>query len=430
MNAPPLSPVLLSTFGLRREPPRAPEHREPGYEDKFEYDTLFYDVMLSADGRTVTALGPPLLNCESAVLEGTFRLGEHGPTLTPRHVQHVNGGTTRFDLPRDIPPDHDSQELSITIHGHTARVSIQPADAADFAGKRVLYSMSQDNHPQWIRDWATYHHRLHGANALIVYDNRSTRYTTDQLRDALQDIPGIDALRVIPWNYSFGTGTGPRGEYDSSFGQMGAINHARWRFAERAEACLFLDIDELVLARDGGSIYDALRDSGAPCLTFAGRWVTSVRPTFTKRPPPPEQSVSPSAEPLGARLNAPPPSRHSDCVYQTRQPPYLNKWIAAPGRCDDDAQWLLHCIIGLPEPHDAAADINIPNTHTFEMRHCRPINTNWKYNRTVPQRYLPTRHRYDRPLARALAAAFPTRPIHRATGNPLRNAWQWVRNIR
>jgi len=407
----PLSPVRLTAFGLRREPPRPPEHREPGYEQRFEADTLFYDVTLSADGRTITAPGPPLLNTEAAVLGGRYTTRAGGPPLTPRHVQHVNGATTRFDLPPGEPAD----ALSITIDGRTATAPIRPSLAQHFTGRRVLMAMSKDNDPQWLRDWATYHARLHGTDALLLYDNASTRYTVDQLRDRLDGIEGIDAWAVIDWPYAFGPGTGPNGEYDSNYSQMGAITHARWRFAEDAEAFLFTDPDELVLAKDGGSVYDALRDSDAPCLTIAGRWVTAVRPTWPKTPPP---SVTDA------------PCLHHACVYQTRQPMYLTKWVASPGRCDDGVQWLLHCLIGLPEPFDAAADYHVPTTTAFETRHCVQISTGWKYDRGGLPRYHPGRHRFDRAFAEALARAFPDRTVHRATGRPLRDLWSRLRLIR
>lgn len=360
--------------------------------------------MLSADGRTLTAPGPPMLNCEKQVLkEGTFRLSEHGSTMSPRHVQHVNGSTTRWDVPANTSADL-LKELWITVNGITARVPIQPSGSAAFSDKRVIYTMSQNNQPQWIRDWAMFHARTHGANAMIIYDNSSTLYTLKELSAALQGIEGIESLEVVPWNYSFGTGTGPKGEYDSNYSQMGAITHARWRFAESAQACLFTDIDELVISMDGSSLFDRLLESGAPCLTFIGRWVTAVRPTWQSRPPETTDG--------GKFL-------HTDCVYQTRQGRYLTKWVAAPDRCDEQSQWLLHCVTGLPEPHDAAASYTVPTTLDFEMRHCNQISTNWKYSRTYPQRYLPFKHRYDWRFARTLARAFPDRSIHRVLSHSL-----------
>jgi hypothetical protein len=39
-----LSTAHLSTFGLRREPPRPVADRQAGYETLFDFDTLFYDT--------------------------------------------------------------------------------------------------------------------------------------------------------------------------------------------------------------------------------------------------------------------------------------------------------------------------------------------------------------------------------------------------
>ncbi len=254
-----------------------------------------------------------------------------------------------------------------------------------------------------------------------MYDNASTRYTVDTLRERLEGIPGIAALAVVDWPYKFGTGSGPKGEYDSSYGQMGAIAAVRWRFAERAEGLLFTDPDELVVSLGGGSVYDAMRDGGVPCLTFAGRWVTAVRPAWPRTPPDNGRDAGDGGSPA---------CLHTDCVYRTDQPMYLNKWVAAHDRCDEAAQWLLHGIIGLDAAHAAAADSQVPTTHAFETRHCLSVNTDWKYPRAHRRRYHPLKYRFDRAFARDLAAAFPDRRIHRAGRNPLRNVWDLARLVR
>ena len=44
-----LSTVALASFGLRRDPPRPLDDRQPGYLDLFDFGTLFYDVFRGTD---------------------------------------------------------------------------------------------------------------------------------------------------------------------------------------------------------------------------------------------------------------------------------------------------------------------------------------------------------------------------------------------
>src|SRR5450631_2431351 len=61
------APVLLSGAAPRREPLRPAAFRIDGFEDKYDFDTLFYDAFFDAAGREVVGLGPPLLNLRPAI---------------------------------------------------------------------------------------------------------------------------------------------------------------------------------------------------------------------------------------------------------------------------------------------------------------------------------------------------------------------------
>jgi len=47
---------------LLRKPPRPPAYRGPGYEQSFDFTTVFCDAFWSADGRRIVLIGPPLLS--------------------------------------------------------------------------------------------------------------------------------------------------------------------------------------------------------------------------------------------------------------------------------------------------------------------------------------------------------------------------------
>ena len=50
-----------------------------------------------------------------------------------------------------------------------------------FAGRNCLMTLSRDNALDWIRDWAAFHVREHGADAVLFFDNGSTDYRPEEI---------------------------------------------------------------------------------------------------------------------------------------------------------------------------------------------------------------------------------------------------------
>jgi hypothetical protein len=391
-----LSSVRLSSFGLTREPPRPAAHREPGYQARYDFDTLFYDVFATADGRAILGIAPPLLNCEPQVRAAQFRRVPDGAPLQHMFLLSPFGALLRIDL-RDEPLP---RAISMQIGEHAVTIPVRRSNCAAFAGRRVIFTLSKDNPLAWIQDWARFNVCVHGADAVIVYDNNSSEYDALQLREALAEVDGLKSSLVVDWRFPFGPGHGPNGEWDSNYCKNRALEHVRFRHCALASAVLNSDVDELVVSLGGGTVFERLAASGEPCLTYAGRWVTAVRPGL-----------------LGRLLRFVRRNRwqphHTDCVFlEANAPAYPNKWVADPRLCGEDGVWLTHSIEGLPGAAAAAGDSSKPTTRDIEFRHCRQISTSWKYPRTR-LRKIGRKVRYDRDLARALTLAFPKRHVSR-----------------
>jgi hypothetical protein len=398
-----LSSVQLSSFGLRRQPPRPLDDRSAGYERLFDFDTLFYDVFRGRDPGQVICLGPPLLNCEPALSTAIFRASEgHGEVrweYRPPGSQFQP--SCRFQLTGAGLDTAD--RLVLEIAGRTLEVPIRPSGRSLLAGRRVIITLSKDNPLDWIRDWATFNARIHGADAILFYDNGSTAYNLEELSRVLRSVPGVAQTLVVPWNFPYGPGPGPKNIQDSFYCQPGALDHARRRFCAGARAVLNTDVDELVLLTSGGSLFERAEASGKAGLVFPGYW--AERPA----------GVS------GATGTA----RHADCRYSERRRATLRricprrwllrtKWIVLPERCPEDVEWGVHDLYprqsGSRRPEGSWKD----RPRDVFYRHFMQINTGWKTPRWKPRRYSPLRHRYDRELARAFAIAFPDRTGQRA----------------
>ncbi len=376
--------------------------RERGYEDHFDFDTLFYDVFAAADGNEILAICPPLLNCEAAIRSATYRRASDGQPLRHQFSAILSGALVRIERGSGELPT----SIVMQVGGHAIEITVQPTGCSMFSGRRVVYTLSKNNPLHWITDWAHYNVQVHGADAVILYDNGSTAYSVRDVDRALGDVAGLKRWLVVDWSFPYGPGHGPNGEWDSNYCQNRAFAHVRLRHSQETAGVLNSDIDELVISRTGQSVFEALEQSGLPCLTFAGRWVTAIRPRHRRWA---SLHQGRSGESL----------LHTDCLYLTDEAPYPNKWIVVPSRCPSDAVWGTHAVEGLEGSAAAARDASAPTTQAFEFRHCRQISDNWKYRRAHIARYSRATQ-YDNELAAALSKAFPERRVFRNHGGPMR----------
>jgi hypothetical protein len=380
------APIELSCLeispagGLARVAPRPAAQQQASYLDAFDASTIFYDAFRSFDGSSVVLLGPPLANLERVVVPTLMRAAGLGSSSFVSRLRSWSGKKlgSRAEL-RAL--DRHAQLWLKTAGGRIdlsdspfrqRRIAVQPNEHARFAGKNVIVTMSRDNELAWIRDWARFHARAHGCNAVLLYDNGSTRYDVAELGAAIASVAGIDTAVVIHWPYKLGPDGGAHWMWDSDYGQYGMLEHARHRFLPTAAAVLSADIDELVLTRDGASVFGLARKSATGHIRFAGPWI---------------ESASAEAPDPAAR-------RHWHYCHIRDGPDALPKWAVVPARCPPRAQWRVHDIIGMAA--DAAA------SSVATLRHFKAINTNWKLERFKPEPLDPAHHRLDTDLARWL----------------------------
>ena len=348
-----MHPIALSAValdpasGMRRSSPRPAELRQPGYEEDFDGLTVFYDIFRSADGRWIVLIGPPLSNLLIPALlavESAF-----GVPMSAFKIRNLDRNSQIW-----LPSDAANVVFERLVP--RKQVAIQPNCSEAFRGKRAAFTVSKDNDLRWIRDWAYFHARWHGCNAVLFYDNNSSRYKIDEIHRALSGVPGLDTVVVVGWPYAFGPQGGASGLWDSDYCQYGVLEHARHRFLALAEACLNVDVDELVVTDDKSSVFDRVRKSRAGFIFYWGIWIESAA------------TDAPESD-----------RRHSQFLYRLSRPVDIPsaKWAVVPGRCPAEAQWRTHNIPGM------IADAEFSRGVSF--RHFRAINTNWKEPRWRPE---------------------------------------------
>ncbi len=374
------TPVALSSVtlapeaGLRRESPRPPELRNERYAEQFDWDTLFYDAYRVEDH--IVLQGPPLRNLAGPVLAAPALRNRWGPLLRrTRRVERHNAS--------EIWLRSSADHVRLETTAGTFDIAVQPNEAHRFAGRRVLHTLSKDNHIRWIIDWIRYHERIHGADAVLVYDNASTRYTTGELQAELAAAFPAMVILVVNWPFKYGPQGGMAGAvdgreapWDSDYCQAGSLQHARHRFLRRARSVLNTDIDELVVGP--GPIFAATEAAPERFIKFPGQWVSNAttHPVTTAD------------------------CRHRDFVLRDLHerdtcPP---KWCIVPSAFDDWRHtWSVHNLFGAKANRAVSPD--------FTFRHFKGVSNNWKNDREDAGAFDPARFVADEHLVALLAEA-------------------------
>ena len=388
-----LSAWKLDASGpILREPPRPPAYRGPDYEKEFDYTTVFCDAFWSADGTSIVLIGPPLMNLKRD-------LGLHfesGTAGTP--CNHAIDHCISVDRV-EVEASADTDLLLVKSNLGEFELAPQPNLADLFRGKRVIVTKNKDNELAWIHDWALFHQKRHGCDAVLIYDTGSTRYGPQEIGEALSSIQGLDEIAVIDWPFPWGVAEGAK---DSKFSQMVILEHARFRLLSGARSVLQGDVDELVLTKDGESVFQLAEGSAAGYLRYSGLWVDVID----------GNGPGSAGEDVAER-------RHRDyCHVQTGADRKVGtKWTCVPARIRPDAQWTVNWI-GLDHSDDNSKDKEL--TSRISLRHFKAINTGWRIGRRPESDVLDQgSHRLDRELKKALDSVFdgiPRTPIITASG--------------
>ena len=380
---------------VKRQSMRPVEFRQPGFDEAFDGSTLFYDLILSRNGHgnNLIFIGPPFLDLFPSFYRG--RIGGQ-PLASTISNYYFRDGCSDVWI-----PSWDSDVVDLEFDFGSYRLTPQRTANHLYRGRRVLYTLSRDNEVRWIMDWVQFHARNHGANAVLLYDNASTKYAGEDLERSLKEaLPGFE-INVVHWPYKYGPQGFKGGWWDSAFCQAGAFQDARFRFLDSASSVLNCDIDELVVSENGESIFDIAEKTRNGYTTFHGRWISNAM--------------------VGTHpgFSSPSDLRHGCFRYLARTEPAScpPKWCVVPWRCKLEEHWGVHKVSG-GDPVSSYSD-------SFSYRHFQSISTNWKYQRVRPVEFDPKLHQFDETLEQALVRAGIARPV----GKAARSFLEMVRQI-
>ena len=217
--------ILPETSGYHREPARSVELRQANFDAQFEWHTVIYDCFRVEETR-VMLVAPPLDRFDG-ILDSLQIHALPTGNECPYEVHHKF--TTAFANRRtdnlcrilvEVPKVATSLHLQ-TVAGAKI-LDVRPNAREVFRGRRVLFTLSKNNHPTWVCDWMRFHRDLHGADAVLLYDNDSTAYTAEMLLETMNKVSGFSAVYVVSWPLQVRTpGSRPR--------HMGLLVQPVWR---------------------------------------------------------------------------------------------------------------------------------------------------------------------------------------------------------
>lgn len=331
--------VLTESLGFRRDHVAPAADRPHGYDAGYDFLTLAYDAFYRREAGAVWMVCPRLTNFRALIDRAAFDLD--GAPVSVRRVRRFG----RFDVV-ELPAPGPGR-LGVAIDGFHAALDAPEPDRGTFAGRNTLVTVSRNNELDWIQDWVRFHARIHGADALLLYDNGSDLYEAEAIGAALADDPALRAVRIISADFPYGPLGRGRSKFDGNFLQAALLNIARLKHLPTARAALQCDVDELVVPRAGRTVFDAAAASRSGYLKFAGRWVY------------PDTAAGTVA-------------RHRDHVL-TGAPPRTcpPKYCVVPGGPLRDHTWATHRIRGLLLGWRYLS-------RDFGFLHCRGISDFWK----------------------------------------------------
>lgn len=254
------------------------EHLRDAYKEKYDFSTLFCDAFYDESSHLLKLVCPKLLNFEVFFEERRLGVDHQFPNFrVSKFARYDLASCFLAERPTSISLDaRDIGRFSCSVG---ARMT------SEFAGRRVLLTLSKDNRISWICDWADHHVRLHGADALLLIDNGSTTYKLTDLVSRLQTVPGLEQLTVVDAPFLYGPNIPkpsknlgsswlkyPRGSGKARFLEPALLNLCKYRFLAEAESVLIVDIDEVVSTIGGESIFEMTSRSWLGYIEFKGRW--------------------------------------------------------------------------------------------------------------------------------------------------------------
>lgn len=351
--------IYPSWWNQKREPIRPPELRVINFEKLYDYDTVWNDVV-QVNEKTILLIGPPLY--------GTKTYLQTYCRITDPTGNNLRCTTTEMDRACVVNVEISKWVDYLVFHDHQTSFRMKVNHLTNvFSDKKVIVTISK-NHPiSWLKQWIDYHKIVHNIEGLLLYNNQSDIYTSEELENQLIRTDMI--IKVVDYDVPFGVmgggdweWEGKSGTYlpwDSDFAQYVLLEHAKWRYLHCAKLVINADTDELLLINNAtlDNVADYCQTGEHSVLLYNGIWVDPI-----------DSNTGEIAE------NIPFENRNFENYWHTTHSDQRGigiKWVLNPKR-NLQYQWHLHKTFG---PHITTTEIS--------FAHYLAMNTSWSWPRDI-----------------------------------------------
>jgi len=342
-----------TTWGFKREPSR-PVHLRIDYcngmkfNDNFDWNNLWYDAV-QVNATTVLLIGPPLYSTKDWLTINAKFTDQTGNFLPFNSIEIDRACYTTVTVNQYVN--------FITMHTNNSKTHIQVNHQNGlFSNEKVMVTLQKNNPIAWIQQWITYHKKVLGVDAFLIYDNASTLYTSKELEHSLLDLGAI--VTIVDWPYPYGPQGSDFAPWDSDYGQYGMLEHAKIRYLNKSKLVLNNDIDELVIT-NGITLENVatyLNANNVKCIRYRGIWI---------EPWDIVKNQSANKIPLEQRQ-----FKDYFCTDPNNKIGIGHKWMLTPTTSILKQQWLVHNINGLTI-----------ETDQLRYAHYLAMNTGWSWSR-------------------------------------------------
>lgn len=345
----PLSVKLPLNSDIKRKSKRPFHLKQHDYDEKYDWDTLSYDVFYSEG--YIYLSGPPSYGIESLYTKGCFYIEGNNLTSSMEIIHMDRAQRVR------IPVEHKPDIIIWNNEAFSKEIRVDNDFNHLFKDKNVIFTLSKNNDLNWIKDWIIFYRDQYNINGVLIYDNSSTVYTLDEMASFLSNENlGVEIV-LVSWPFKYG----PQGSdkdnlpWDSDFCQHGAMENAKVKYLKHANIVFNVDIDELIFIKNNTSFLSKLKKFGI--LHIPGIWVSST--------------------PINNESNI--QKKFQDYIYINKKEifsPY--KWAVSPKDIKFECQWTTHRVISLGK---CLRSFVLHTSYQNYYYHYKAINTSWKYNR-------------------------------------------------
>lgn len=344
-------------FKIKRIPSRPPQLQIHDFHDKFDYNTLWNDAVRVA-ANTILLIGPSLNNAVEFIQKYCNFVSDKDQILDWTHIQLDRVSILVITVPSVI------SELYIVFEEHKWKINWEEQSPV-FNNKITAITISKNNEISWIKQWLEYHRKVHNLDGLVIYNNQSTLYTSEQLEQAIKR-PDME-IKVVDYDVPYGPQgcgdwewKGMRGSslpWDSDFAQYVMMEHAKWKYLTRSRLVISIDFDELLMTGQNTlqQIADYCQTSENFAIAYEGIWIEPVNSKSMINAKDVELSERKFSDYFSTakQVHAGIPIKHMLCPNRTLK-----------------YQWLIHGING---PHI--------KTDSISYGHYMAMNTGWSWTR-------------------------------------------------